>query len=146
MAFVFALLAGPGDPLNWIVGMMLAASLAAAIFGLRAAGTTQPARLLLLPWYIFGVAVLTAKGTAELARFLLTPREWRKVGLMSCPAIAEAEKSRMLLALAETISPGSVVIGTGDELQMSAIDADAPASHCEELRGWYARFLRPMAK
>ncbi|HET7408608.1 MAG TPA: Na+/H+ antiporter subunit E [Paracoccaceae bacterium] len=146
MALVFALLAGPGDPLNWLLGALFAAPLAGAICGLR---PTTPASLTgtpLLPWYILGVFMRTVTGAVQTACFLVLRREWPRVGFISCPAIAESGHGRMLLALAETVSPGSVVVSTGDELRMSAIDADAPEEHCRELRAWYARFLHPMAR
>ncbi len=145
MTVIFAVLAGPGGLPNWLLGAALAAPLAFAI------GTTPPAlsgrmfAMLLLPWFILGIALRTTTGTAQTIGLLLR-RDWSSVGLMTCPAAAETRQGRDLLALAETISPGSIVISAEDEVRLSAIDADAPEQRCRKLGAWYARFQRPMAR
>lgn len=144
MVFLFALLAGPGEPLNWAVGVALAAPLAAAIGHLRPIAPTSAARLVFAPWYALGVLVHVIDGAVQTARFLLLERAWSRIGVMRCPAIAETHPGDMLVGLAETISPGSVVISAERELTMSAIDANAPEDHCRKLRRWHGRYQRPM--
>lgn len=143
---IFAVLAGPAQPGNWLLGAVLGLVVAAVTLRRSEAATgANPLRLLLLPWFVLGVLGRTAVGTWKMLLLLLVWRDWSKVGFVTCPAAAESDEGSALLALVETASPGSVVAAHDHQrITASVVGKKTPEAHCEGLHRWYRRFQKPM--
>lgn len=150
MALVYAVLAGPAGPANWLVGAVLALALAIllrspgpALGPRRALGAA--ARALLLPWFLLGCVRRIASGSWTMIRVLALRRGRERLGFVRCRTGAETPDGAALLALIETASPDSIVSALdGAEMRTSLVPADRAGRHCDDQRRWYRRFQRRM--
>lgn len=145
LTLIYAVLAGPVEAGNWLLGAVLGLALAALTRGTPPAARRSPLRLLTLPWFLLGVAGRIAAGTGQMLVLLLLRRDWSGVGFVTCPTPPGSEAGRDLLALVETASPGSIV-SSHDQGQITAsvVGAREPEAHCAGLRRWHRRFQMPL--
>lgn len=144
MTLVYALLAGPAAPGNWLLGAAFALLLALrGGVGPPAASPAGLWRVALVPWLMLGIILRIATGAFQMIRFLLIQRDWSRVGFVTCRTPAETADGKALLALAESVSPGSIAASADAErISASAIGASEPEEHCAALGRWYARFQK----
>ena len=148
MALVYAVLAGPAEPLNWLVGIVLGLGLAFLLHGPGASaggGLRLIGRAALLPWFLLGCLERIASGSWTMIRVLGTRRGRAELGFVRCRAAAETDDGAALLALVDTASPGSIVTGLdGGAMRTSLVPADRGNRHCDDQRAWYRRFQQRM--
>ena len=148
LALIYAVLAGPAEPGNWLAGAVLGLLLALLLRrsgGDRTGAARVAGRALFLPWFLLGACVRVAAGSWTTARILLTARRGAALGFARCRTETSTGDGQSLLALVESLSPDSIVVALDrGGIHTSLVQADKARQHCAGQRRWYRRFQRRM--
>lgn len=154
LTIVFVLAIASGEPLDVVIGAILAAGTLAMLRGLLwPAGaasrtlTTGEAlrRLAAAPIYCAVVVWEITVGTWQVARVVLGLAPIHEPGIVVIPVDDRSEAAAVLTALAATVSPGELVVHHDTErreLHMHLLDASDPDAVRERYRRTYERFQK----
>lgn len=150
LVLIYAVLAGPADPANWLAGAVPGLGLA-LVLGARGPALGPGgalgvlARALVLPWFLLGCLRRIASGSWTMFRVLAFRAGRAELGFVRCETETETPDGAALLALIEAASADSIVTRLDDgAMRVSLVAARRRDRHCADQRRWYRRFQRRM--
>ena len=147
-AVIYAFTLGSTDPVDFLVGLVLAAGMSPLIrqfmIKSRVRETDAPSppawmRILWLPVFLAVVTWDIIKGTRDVLLYTLGVRSWENAGIIRVPIGERSRSGVAVSAWAITVSPGSAYVETDwetDEMLIHVLEAD----HAEEIRQTYQEF------
>ena len=152
LAGVYALTLASADPWDLVAGAILGGLIVSAfhrfLFPLPAISPGEVVRrAVFVPPLIAAAVVNVIAGTVAVARVVLSPQGPRKAGFVTIPWGERTETGLAVSAWLDTLSPGSVFIGSDDEARtwtIHLLDASDPDAVRADLERFYQRFQRPV--
>jgi multisubunit Na+/H+ antiporter MnhE subunit len=147
-AVIYGFTLGSTDPVDYLVGLVLAAGLTPLIHQfmiqsrVRESGVPSPPvwlRLVWLPVFLGAVAVDIIRGTRDVLLYTLGVRSWENAGIIRVPIGERSRSGVAVTAWAITVSPGSAYVETDwetDEMLIHVLESD----HADEIRRTYQEF------
>ncbi len=147
-AVVYIFVLGSTDPIDLLVGLVLAAGVSPLIrqfmvqSRLREAGAPSPpvwSRLLWFPVFFVVVTLDVIRGTRDVLMYTIGFRSWENAGIIRVPIGERTTNGVAVSAWAITLSPGSAYIETDDETNEMLVHV-LEVDHAEEIRQTYQAF------
>jgi multisubunit Na+/H+ antiporter MnhE subunit len=147
-AVIYAFTLGSTDPVDYLVGLVLAAGLSPLIrqfmvkSRVQETGVPSPPAWQRLVWFPVFLAVVTfdiIRGTRDVLMYTIGLRSWENAGIIRVPIGERSHSGVAVTAWAITVSPGSAYVETDwetDEMLIHVLEAD----HADEIRRAYQEF------
>jgi multicomponent K+:H+ antiporter subunit E len=143
---VYAVLTGAGSVGNWPIGGLLGCLVVVATSDRRSRiAPGRLARLLWLPWLLWGAIVDAVRGSMQMLFVVLGRETWHNVGFITCSEVTRTERGLAVLALVQSATPGSVVADIDREtrsLVVNVLDASDPERAGRLIARFYDRYQR----
>lgn len=145
-AATYAVLTDASEPANWMLGMLLGPLLALLVGRRRV--RREPGWISRLAWspvLLWGILQRILRGSWQMFHVLIGRHPWRHAGFIENRRVTETPEGTALLALIQSVSPGSVAAEVDAETRsmiLNVIDARQAAQEEAAVRRFYDRYQK----